>query len=69
MERSVDHRGTNFDVVEVSRYRWRWIIYPKKSLRLGKVVREVTGTRQEAIASCKLEIDRKLKRQQNADQS
>ena len=65
----MDHRGTNFEVVEVSPYRWRWIIYPKKSLRLGKVVREVTGTRQEAIANCKLEIDRKLERQRNAARS
>jgi hypothetical protein len=37
----MDHRGTNFEVVEVSPYRSRWIIYPKKSLRVGKVVRGI----------------------------
>jgi hypothetical protein len=63
MERSMDHRGTIYEVEEVAPFRWRWTIYPKKSSHLGKVSREVTGTRQEAIANCKLAIDRKLERQ------
>jgi hypothetical protein len=58
----VDHRGIDFEVVEVSPFRWRWTIYGKKSSHVGKVMREVTGTRQEAVANCKLEIDRKLER-------
>jgi hypothetical protein len=41
----------------------------EKSSRLGKVSREVTGTRREAIASCKLEIDRETKRQRHAVRS
>ena len=58
------HRGMEFEVVEVSRFKWRWTIYPKRKLSEVKVVREVTGTtRQQAIAQCKLEIDRKLERQ------
>ena len=62
------HRGIEFEVVEVSRFKWRWTIYPKKKLSdIGSVTREVAATtRQQAIAQCKLEIDRKLKRQMNA---
>jgi hypothetical protein len=69
MERSMDHRGTNFEVVELSPMKWRWTIYPKKSSAIGKVTREVTGTRQQATANCKLEIDRKLARQRNAQRT
>ena len=62
------HRGIEFEVVEVSRFKWRWTIYPKKKLSdIGRVTREVPATtRQQVIAQCKLEIDRKLKRQMNA---
>ena len=57
------HRGVEFEVVEVSRFRWRWTIYAKKSLGLGKTTREVPGTsRKQVVANCKLEIDRKLER-------
>jgi hypothetical protein len=59
----------NFEVVEVSPFRWRWVIYRKKSSHIGKVMREVAGTRQEAVANCKLEIDRKLARQRNPQRS
>ena len=65
----MDHRGTDFEVVEVSPLKWRWTIYPKKSSHIGAVTREVTGTRQQAIAQCRLEIDRKLERQRNAERS
>ena len=61
------YRGIEFEVVELSPSRWRWTIYAKKSLELGKTVREVTGkTRQQVTRQCKLEIDRKLERKQNA---
>jgi hypothetical protein len=56
------HRGIEFEIVEVSPMKWRWTIYAKKSLELGKTVREVTGTRQQVTRQCKLEIDRKLER-------
>jgi hypothetical protein len=57
------HRAVEFEVVEVSRFRWRWTIYAKKSLGLGKTTREVPGTsRKQVVAKCKLEIDRKLER-------
>ena len=57
------HRGVEFEVVEVSRFRWRWTIYAKKSLGLGKTTREVPGTsRKQVVAKCRLEIDRKLER-------
>jgi hypothetical protein len=57
------HRGVEFEVVEVSRFRWRWTIYAKKSLGLGKTTREVPGnSRREVVAKCRLEIDRKLER-------
>jgi hypothetical protein len=57
------HRGVEFEVVEVSRFRWRWTIYAKKSLGLSKTTREVPGTsRQQVVAKCRLEIDRKLGR-------
>ena len=57
------HRGVEFEVVEVSRFRWRWTIYAKKSLGLGKTTREVPGTsRKQVVAMCRLEIDRKLER-------
>jgi hypothetical protein len=62
------HRNIEFEVIEVSRFRWRWIIDPrKKSSSVGRVTREVTGTtRKQVIAQCKREIDRKLGRKQNA---
>ena len=61
------HSGVEFEIVEVSRFRWRWTIYPKKnSLRDGKVSREVTAkTREQVVAYCKREIDRKIQRQMN----
>ena len=40
METSVHHKGVEFEVVEVLRFRWRWTIYAKKSLDLGKTTRE-----------------------------
>jgi hypothetical protein len=60
------HRGIEFEIVEISPMKWRWTIYAKKSLELAKTVREVTGTRQQVTGQCKLEIDRKLERKQNA---
>lgn len=30
-----------FEVIEVGPSRWRWTIYPKKSLRAAKVTRDV----------------------------
>jgi hypothetical protein len=66
MGMSMQHRNLEFDVVEVPPHKWRWTIYPKKSLGLGKVEREVWGTRRDAVAQCKLEIDRKLERLQHA---
>jgi hypothetical protein len=61
------HRGIEFEVVEVSRLKWRWTIYAKKSLELGKTTREVPATsRKQVVAKCRLEIDRKLERKQNA---
>jgi hypothetical protein len=62
MEPALFHREINFEILEVSPLRWRWTIYPKKSSGVGKVAREVSGNRQEAVAKCKLEIDRKLER-------
>ena len=62
MGRLMDHRGTNYEVEEVGPFKWRWTIYAKKSSRLGKVSREVTGTRREAIASCKLTLLRQGQR-------
>jgi hypothetical protein len=60
------HRGIEFEVVELSPSKWRWTIYAKKSLELGKTVREVTGkTHRQVTRQCKLEIDRKLERKQN----
>ena len=57
------HRGVEFEVVEVSRFRWRWTIHAKKSLGLGKTTREVPGaSRKQVVAKCRLEIDRKLER-------
>jgi hypothetical protein len=58
----MEHRKAIFDVVEISPLKWRWTIYPKKSSEVGRASREVAGNRQEAIAQCKLEIDRKLER-------
>jgi hypothetical protein len=61
------HRGIEFEVVEVSRFKWRWTIYAKKSLELGKTTREVPATsRSQVVAKCRLEIDRKLERKRNA---
>jgi hypothetical protein len=61
------HRGIEFEVVELSPSRWRWTIYAKKSLELGRSVREVAGkSRQQVTSQCKREIDRKLERKQNA---
>jgi hypothetical protein len=67
MESSVHHQGVEFEVVEVSRFRWRWTIYAKKSLGLGKTTREVPGTsRKQVVAKCRYEIDRKLERSRSA---
>jgi hypothetical protein len=67
METSVHHKGVEFEVVEVSRFRWRWTIYAKKSLDLGKTTREIPATfRKQVVAKCRLEIDRKLARKRNA---
>jgi len=61
------HRGIEFEVVELSRFKWRWTIYAKKSLELGKTTREVPATsRKQVVAQCKIEIDRKLDRKQSA---
>jgi hypothetical protein len=61
------HRGIEFEVVEVSRFKWRWTIYAKKSLGLGKTTREVPGTsRKQVVAKCRLEIDRKVDRSRSA---
>ena len=66
----MQHRGVEFDVTQVGPRRWLWTIYPKKSLRMTKVTREVAANdRQEAVARCKLEIDRKLWRKMNAQGS
>jgi hypothetical protein len=63
----MQHSGIEFEVTQVGPRRWLWTIYPKKSLRATKVTREfVANDRREAIAQCKLEIDRKLWRQMNA---
>ena len=59
------HRHVEFEVVEVPPDKWRWTIYAKKSVGLGRVTREVWGTRRDAITQCKREIDRKLERQSN----
>ena len=64
------YRGIEFEVVEVSRFKWRWTIYPKKSLIIGTVTREVDATtRKHVVAQCKNEIDRKLERKQDAQRS
>jgi hypothetical protein len=61
------YRGIEFEVAEVSRFKWQWTIYQKKSLHIGTVTREVdTTTRKHVIAQCKIEIDRKLERKQHA---
>jgi hypothetical protein len=61
------HRGIEFEVVEVSRFRWRWTIYAKKSLGLGKTTREVPGiSRSQVVAKGRIEIDRKLERSRSA---
>ena len=62
---SMLHRHVEFEVVEVPPDKWRWTIYAKKSVGLGRVTREVWGTRRDAITQCKREIDRKLERQSN----
>jgi hypothetical protein len=67
METSMHHRGVEFEVAEVSRFRWRWTIYAKRSLDLSKTTREIPATsRKQVVAKCKLEIDRKLERNRNA---
>ena len=38
------YRGIEFEVVEVSRFKWRRTIYQKRSLNIGKVTREVDAT-------------------------
>ena len=65
---SMHHQGVEFEVIEVGLGRWRWTIYPKKkSLRDRAVTREaIAKNRSDAIALCKLEIDRRLWRQMNA---
>ena len=66
----MQHSGVDFDVTQVGPRRWLWTIYPKKSLRMTKVTREVMAIdRQEAVAQCKLEIDRKLWRKMNPQRS
>ena len=42
------YRGIEFEVVEVSRFKWRWTIYPKKSLNVGAVTRVVDRGREGA---------------------
>ena len=71
METSVHHKGVEFEVVEVSRFRWRWTIYAKKSsLDLGKTTREIPATsRKQVVAKCRLEIDRKLERSRSAQRA
>ncbi len=67
MGASMQHHHIEFEVIEVGPSRWRWTIYPKKSLSAAKVTREVFArSRKDAIAHCKLEIDRKLWRQMSA---
>ena len=54
METSVHHKGVEFEVVEVLRFRWRWTIYAKKSLDLGKTTREIPATsRKQVVAKCR----------------
>ena len=63
----MQHHQVEFEVVEIGPGKWQWTIYPKKSLRAAKVTREVIArNRRDAVAQCKLEIDRKLWRQTNA---
>ena len=66
----MQHSGVDFDVTQVGPRRWLWTIYPKKSLRMTKIAREVIAKdREEAVAQCKLEIDRKLWRKMNPQRS
>ena len=54
----MDHRGIEFDVKEMagSPVQWRWIVYRRQPY--GRVaLGEMIGTRDEAIALCKIEID------------
>ena len=68
MGSSMQHHRVEFEVVEIEPKKWQWIIYPKKSLRGAKVTREVFAwNRNDAIAQCKREIERKLWRQMNAE--
>ncbi len=63
----MQHHQVEFEVVEIGSGKWQWTIYPKKSLRAVKITREVVArNRRDAVAQCKLEIDRKLLRQTNA---
>jgi hypothetical protein len=53
------YRGVNYGLKKLEPSdpeKWEWKIYPKKEM--GNVVRgEVIGTRDEAEAACKKEID------------
>ena len=50
------HRNIDYGIREISPTEWEWTIYPKKED--GAIVRRnVTGTREQAEAACKREID------------
>ena len=62
----MQHRRIEFEVTQIGPRRWVWTIYPRKQKQLRErvITREVTAfDRNEVVAQCKLEIDRKLWRQ------
>ena len=61
MNASTDHRGIGYSTADLGKGRWRWTLHPKKpvgALTEAKIhTREVSGTRDDAIAAAKKAID------------
>jgi len=53
----MEHRGVEYAIRKIADNQWEWTIYGSKSSGAGKVRGTVTGTREDAEAACKREID------------
>ena len=56
------YRSVNFEVDLLSVDRWRWTILPRRAADLT-LIGQVNGTRDQAAAYCKSEIDAMLARE------
>ena len=56
-EAPVEHRGVEYWVRKLDESRWEWTIYPSKNSRVSKARGTVRGSRDDAEAACKREID------------